>query len=80
MKVAISLPDRLFKAAEQTVKRLGVPRSRLYSVAIEAYLKTQQVSDVTERLNRVYGMGKNARDRALLAYNLRMLKRSHWSE
>ncbi|PYP99924.1 MAG: ChpI protein [Acidobacteria bacterium] len=54
MKVAISLPDPIFHAADRAAKQMRVPRSRFYARAIEAYLKQTSEQDITERLNAVY--------------------------
>ncbi len=78
MKLAISVPDPLSRAADRAARRLRVPRSQLYARAIEAYLKQQDRPDITERLNAVYGAGDNRPDRAVLDHNLRMLRRVEW--
>ena len=65
MKVAISLPDPVFQAAEHLAKRLKKPRSRLYAEAIAEYVGTHGSTAVTERLNAVYGVEASAVDPAL---------------
>ena len=37
MKIAVSIPDPVFKAAERLAKRLGVSRSELYARAIDEF-------------------------------------------
>lgn len=54
MKVAISLPDPVFSAAEQLAKELCVPRSQLYAEAIAQYLERRSGSAITSKLNAVY--------------------------
>jgi metal-responsive CopG/Arc/MetJ family transcriptional regulator len=54
MKTAISIPDNLFTNAEKTAKSMGVTRSRLFALAIEAFLAHQNPSQVTEALDRVH--------------------------
>lgn len=54
MKTAISLPDKLFKSAERTAKRLGIPRSRLFARALEEFISRHDKENVTKRLNDVY--------------------------
>jgi metal-responsive CopG/Arc/MetJ family transcriptional regulator len=39
MKTSISIPDRIYRAAERAAKRQKVSRSRIYTQAVEAYLK-----------------------------------------
>ena len=55
MKTAISLPDDLFEAADELAEKLGVSRSRLYARALSEYVANHSESDVTERLDAVYG-------------------------
>jgi antitoxin MazE6 len=54
MKTAVSIPDPIYKAAERASKRLGVSRSRLYTMAIERLLETDRCRGVTESLNEIY--------------------------
>jgi metal-responsive CopG/Arc/MetJ family transcriptional regulator len=55
MKIAISVPDPIFEAAERLAKHRSVPRSRIISEALEAYLANQGPVAVTAKLNLVYG-------------------------
>jgi hypothetical protein len=55
MKTAISLPDPLFLAAEKAAKRLSMSRSQMYAKAIQEFVDLHAQTDVTERLDRVYG-------------------------
>lgn len=54
MKTAISIPDHVYEAAEQTAKDLGVSRSELYATAVREYVERYQIEGVTEKLNSVY--------------------------
>ena len=80
MKVSISVPDPIFRAADRAARRLRVPRSRFYSRAVEAYLNQQTRPDITERLKAVYGGGWNKPDRAILDHGLAVLRRLEWDE
>jgi hypothetical protein len=53
MKVAVSVPDLLFRDAEAISRRLHVPRSQLYSRALEAFVRQHSGEDVTARLDAV---------------------------
>jgi metal-responsive CopG/Arc/MetJ family transcriptional regulator len=55
MKVAISVPDPTFEAAERVAKRLGMSRSKLYAQAVESFVKIHRGSEVREALAAVYG-------------------------
>ena len=80
MKIAISVPNRVSKAADQAARRLRIPRSQLYTRAVEDYLREQGDSDVTERLNAVYGKKANRPDPAVLEQGLQTLRRTEWDE
>ncbi|MCC6212458.1 MAG: hypothetical protein IT513_15580 [Burkholderiales bacterium] len=57
MKTAVSVPDRVFRSAEQLAARLGVSRSELYAKALAALVVKHQDDLVTSRLNEIYGPG-----------------------
>ena len=54
MKTAVSIPDVLYAEAEETAKTLDIPRSQLFSRALEEYIQNHRESVITERLNSVY--------------------------
>ncbi len=64
MKTAISIPDLLFRRADRAARRLGMSRSQLYAVAIEAFLADQEQADVTAALDRIYGREPSALESA----------------
>ena len=51
MKTAISIPDELFVSAEKMAKKLGIPRSRLFTRAIEEFLENHSKEKITKKLN-----------------------------
>jgi hypothetical protein len=53
MKVAVSVPDPLFRDAEAVSRRLRVPRSQLYARALEAFVRQHSRPDVTAQLDAV---------------------------
>ena len=55
MKTAISLPDSLFRQADEMASELAIPRSRLVALALEEFIRKHRQQDVTERLDAVYG-------------------------
>jgi metal-responsive CopG/Arc/MetJ family transcriptional regulator len=67
MKTAVSIPDAIFDAAERVSKRLGVSRSRLYTMAIERIIKSQRSRGVQEALDAVYEKQNSRLDRVLAA-------------
>ncbi|MCY4484653.1 MAG: ChpI protein [Spirochaetaceae bacterium] len=54
MKTAVSLPDHLFRRADEVAGELQIPRSRLFAMALQQFLNNYRQQDVTERLNAVY--------------------------
>jgi len=54
MKTDITIPNPVFRAAEQLAKRLGISLADLYTAALTAYVIEHQPGDVTDALNRVY--------------------------
>jgi len=54
MKTAISIPDRLFEAAERLARRLGMSRSELYSKAVSRFIDENHSIGVRERLDAVH--------------------------
>ncbi len=67
MKTAVSIPDPVFDAAELVSKRMGVSRSRLYTMAIERLVKRERTRDVQKALDAVYGNVDSRLDPALAA-------------
>ena len=55
MKIAISIPDNLFDAAEKVAQRLGISRSELYRRAVQRYLSDLSDHVIREKLDVVYG-------------------------
>ena len=55
VKTAISIPDRLFEAAERLAQRLGITRSELYQKAVAAFVESHETQAVTDALNGIYG-------------------------
>jgi metal-responsive CopG/Arc/MetJ family transcriptional regulator len=78
MKVALSIPDELFEAAESLGKRLGVSRSRLYAMALADYVAKHQSRKVTARLDAVYATEDSRLDRSLRRAQARSLPRDSW--
>ncbi len=78
MKVAISVPDPVFKAAERLSKRMRMSRSEFYARAVEAAVKQHSGTDVTRQLNNVYSKSPAQLDPAWEASSLEVLRREKW--
>jgi len=78
MKTAISIPDSVFQAAEETAKRLSISRSELYAKAVAEYVARNCRGDVTEKLNEVYGDVPSSLDPAMVEMQRLSLEQSPW--
>jgi hypothetical protein len=78
VKVAISLPDAVFHAAEQLARRQRKPRSRLYAEAIAVYVSAHDTNAITERLNAVYGSQPSNVDEAFARAQMKILGDEAW--
>src|SRR5262249_2557661 len=55
MKIAISLPDDIFRRVDRAAKRLHISRSELLARAAEQFLAEHRAREVTESYDRAYG-------------------------
>ena len=78
MKTAVSLPDELFRSADQLAKRQGVSRSELYAVALGEYVARHDDAEVTARLNDVLADDSSTVDRALRTAQARSVGSGEW--
>ncbi|HUD10598.1 MAG TPA: hypothetical protein VMR28_02905 [Candidatus Saccharimonadales bacterium] len=79
MKTAISIPDTVYKSAEQLAQRLGESRSELYTKAIKSYVEKHQDVKVTEKLDEVYSTEASQLDPVLANLQTRSwLKNNPW--
>lgn len=78
MKTAITLPDRIFRAAERHARRARKSRSQLYADAIAEYLARHAPEAVTEAMNRVADRLAGESDPFVAAAGRRVLEDSSW--
>ena len=78
MKTAISLPDHLFREAEQHARRAQKSRSQLYAEALAEYLARHAPDEVTDAMNRVVDQVGADRSGFSSAAARRVLERSEW--
>lgn len=78
MKVAISLPDSVFDAAELLAQELSMSRSQLYAQALAEFLQTRSSLAVTAKLNAVYDREYSAVEPELMAAQLQLLSDAAW--
>lgn len=78
MKIAISVPDRVFKEGEHLARQLGISRSQLYADALSAYLSVRGAAAVTARLNEVHEKAPVRLDPALAGAQAAQLLDEAW--
>lgn len=78
MKIAISLPDALFRAAEQHARYARTSRSQLYAEALAESLARHAPDEVTAAMNRVADELASAPDPFVTQAARRVLDRSEW--
>ena len=67
MKVAVSIPDALFRRAERLARRRKMSRSQLYATALERLVDLEDDGRITRRLDAVYDAQDSRLDAGLLA-------------
>lgn len=78
MKIAISIPDTIFEAAERLARRLGKSRSELYAEAVSEYLAEHRTDEVTEKLNAVYAGHNSSLEPGLQKTQIDRLSEEDW--
>ena len=78
MKVAISLPDPVFDAAELLAQELSISRSQLYAQALAEFLQARSATAVTAKLNEVYGRESSVVEAGLMKAQLKVLSHEAW--
>lgn len=54
VKTALSIDESLFARAEALAEELEIPRSRLFSMALEQFLRHHDAKKILDQLNVVY--------------------------
>lgn len=80
MKTAISIPDPVFRSAEELAARLGVSRSELYATAIASLVESHREDILKARLNEVYEPGdvSSSLEADVVSIQSRSLKPEKW--
>jgi predicted transcriptional regulator len=78
MKTAVSIPDDLFRQADELASRLGKSRSEVYRAALADYVSRREPGAVTRALDEIADEFA-AEDRTFSAEAARRtLERSEW--
>jgi metal-responsive CopG/Arc/MetJ family transcriptional regulator len=78
VKTAISIPDNIFKAADNAAKKLGISRSELYARAVKDFIDYRDGESVTDTLNRIYGSFSSTLDDELSLMQSEIVTEEEW--
>lgn len=78
MKTAISIPEKVFKSAEDLANQLGKSRSQLYTQAISSYVNRHSNDNVTKKLDEVYISEDSHLDKSLKSLQARSIPKEKW--
>ena len=78
MKIAVSIPDPIFEAADQLAKERSIPRSQVFAEALSTYLELSNSESVTTLLNEVYGRESSKADDALTKAQFGAINHEAW--
>ena len=78
MKTAISVPNDLFRQADDFAKRKGTSRSKLYSDAVAEYLAKHRREQITAKLNEVLAQEPNCLDPVLAQIQAASIGSEEW--
>lgn len=78
MKTAISLPDDLFKAADELASKQGRSRSELYALALTEFLSSHGEDSAVRKLDRLAKEIDTSLDAGVKRAAARVLESSEW--
>ncbi len=78
MKKTIPVPDSLFRVAEREAARERISRSRFYSMAVAAYLKTVRARNLKKALDAIYASEDSALDPAYARMQSEAVGQEEW--
>lgn len=78
MKTAISLPDPVFEAADILANKFKVSRSELYVMALEKFIRENQETDITKRINEFIDVHGQPIDEVFINAGLNEMRKVEW--
>ena len=78
MKTAISIPDKLFIAADQYAENHGFSRSNLYAKAVAKFLEQHPDDHITNQLNKVYTNQNSKLNKTLSSMQFNSIEKEEW--
>jgi metal-responsive CopG/Arc/MetJ family transcriptional regulator len=78
MKTAISIPDKLFKAADQYAKSHGFSRSHVFAKAIAQFLEQHPSDHITRQLNEIYSEESAKLNETISTMQFNSIEKEEW--
>ena len=75
IKTAISIDKDLYDEAEDVAKKMKVPRSKLYSIAMKDFLEHRKNRELLDQLNAAYSTEPTAEEQTLRRVSRQQHKR-----
>lgn len=78
MKVAVSVPDPIFEAAERLAKQRSLPRSQIFAEALAAYVEAHDAESITSQLNEIYAKETSVVESGLAKAQSQSISHESW--
>ncbi len=78
MKTAISLPEALFRDADELARRMKTSRSDVYRQALEEFVARHDVDAITDALDRALAEIEQTTDEFSGAASRKILEQTEW--
>lgn len=78
MKTAISIPDQLFRAADQYAQNHGLSRSKLYAKAVAQFLEQHPSKLITKQLDEIYSSEPAKLNETLSTMQFSSIEKEEW--
>jgi len=81
MKIAISLPNKLFYQAEKYAEKHGLTMNKLYATAISEFIKNEkkiEKNEITQRINEICDNIDTSLNPQIMIAAKRILSGSEW--
>ncbi len=78
MKTAVSIPNKLFDAADNYAKKHGFSRSHLYAKALATFLEQHPADYITDQLNKVYPEESSPLDQVVFDMQVNSIEKEEW--
>jgi hypothetical protein len=78
METIVTIPEPIVTAADQLAAELEISRSELYTIALDAFIKARQSSEITRALDEIYAAESSELDPVIWQMQLASLPEAEW--